>query len=158
MENKKTLITGSFDPPTLGHLDIIKRASSLFDDVTVCLFKNSDKKYMFSEDIRLEMLREMCKDIPNVKIDSSDKTVVLYAKENLITTIVKGARNSVDFEYEKSLHQVGNDINPDVETVILFAKPQYERVSSSAARELIRYGLDLSNYLPPEVIDIIRKN
>ena len=63
MENKRTLITGSFDPPTLGHLDIIKRASSLFDEVTVCLFKNSDKKYMFSEEVRLNMLREMCKDI-----------------------------------------------------------------------------------------------
>ena len=157
MENKKALITGSFDPPTLGHLDIIKRAADIFDEVTVCLFKNSEKRYTFSEETRLEMLKAICKDIDGVKVDSSDKPVVIYAKENSIRFIVKGARNSVDFEYEKFLHQVGNDINPDVETVILFSKPEYERVSSSAARELLRYGLDLSKYLSPEVIEIIKK-
>ena len=157
MENKKALITGSFDPPTLGHLDIIKRAAEIFDDVTVCLFKNSEKKYMFPESVRFEMLSEMCKDIPGVKVDSSDKPVVVYAKENSMRFVVKGIRNATDFEYEKFLHQLGNDINPDVETVILFSKPQYERVSSSAARELIRYGLDLSKYLAPEVVAIVRK-
>lgn len=158
MENKTALITGSFDPPTLGHLDVIKRASSLFDEVTVCLFRNSDKKYMFSEDVRFRMLHEMCKDISNVKIDSSDKPVVIYAKENSIKFVVKGVRNSSDFDYEKFLHQLGNDINPDVETLLLISKPEYERVSSSAARELIRYSLDTSKYLSPEVIDIVESS
>lgn len=155
MNNRKALITGSFDPPTIGHLDIIKRACDLFDEVTVCIFRNSGKKYMFSEDVRLDMLSDMCKDLPSVKIDCSDKPVVIYARENGIKVIVKGARSASDFEYEKNLHNVGHDINPDVETLILFSRPEYERVSSSSARELIRYGLDLSKYLTQDVIKII---
>ncbi len=157
MNSRKALITGSFDPPTLGHLDIIKRACSLFDDVTVCIFRNSGKKYMFSEDVRFEMLSAMCRNLPNVNIDCSDKPVVIYAKENSIDVIVKGARNACDFDYEKNLHNVGNDINPDVETLLLFSRPELERVSSSTAREFIKYGLDLSKYLDPEVIGIIKK-
>lgn len=157
MNNKKALITGSFDPPTIGHLDIIKRSSSLFDDVTVCIFRNSSKKYAFSEETRTEMLKAMCKDIPNVNIDCSDKPVVIYAKENSINFIVKGVRNARDFDYEKDLHNVGYDINPETETILLFSRPEYERISSSTARELMRYGLDLSKYLASEVIDIIEK-
>ncbi len=157
MNNRKALITGSFDPPTIGHLDIIKRACELFDEVTVCIFRNSGKKYMFSEEIRLEMLSSVCKELPKVKIDCSDKPVVIYAKENGINFIVKGARGAVDFEYEKNLHNVGKDINPDVETLILFSRPEYERISSSSARELIRYGLDPSKYLTDDVIGIIEK-
>lgn len=157
MNNKKALITGSFDPPTIGHLDIIKRASCLFDEVTVCIFRNSSKKYVFSEEIRTEMLRSMCKDIPNVKIDCSDKPVVIYAKENSINYIVKGVRNSRDFDYEKDLHNVGFDINPETETLLLFSRPEYERISSSTARELMRYGLDLSKYLTTDVIGMIEK-
>lgn len=157
MNNKKALITGSFDPPTIGHLNIIKRASCLFDEVTVCIFRNSSKKYVFSEEIRTEMLRRMCNDIPNVKIDCSDKPVVIYAKENSINYIVKGVRNSRDFDYEKDLHNVGFDINPETETLLLFSRPEYERISSSTARELMRYGLDLSKYLTPDVIDMIEK-
>ncbi len=155
MKTRKALITGSFDPPTLGHLDIIKRTASLFDEVTVTVFRNSEKKYMFSEEIRLKMLSEICKGLDNVKTDISDSCVVLYAKEHSIDAVVKGARNALDFQYEKDLHQVGNDIVPETETLILFSKPEYERVSSSSARELIRYSLDLSKYLPCEVIKII---
>ncbi|MBE6619396.1 MAG: pantetheine-phosphate adenylyltransferase [Ruminococcaceae bacterium] len=157
MNNKKALITGSFDPPTVGHLDVIKRASSLFDDLTVCIFRNSNKKYTFAEETRVKMLSAMCKDIPNVKIDCSDKPVVIYAKENSINFIVKGARNARDFDYEKDLHNVGVDINPETETLLLFSRPEYERVSSSTVRELMKYDLDLSKYLTPEVIEIIEK-
>ncbi len=157
MKNKKALITGSFDPPTLGHLDIIKRTCALFDSVTVCIFRNSNKKYMFSEDVRLEMLSAMCKELSTVTVDCSDKPVVIYAKENGIDFIVKGARSASDFDYEKNLHHVGNDINTDVETLLLFSRPELERVSSSTARELIRYDLDLSKYLSKEVIEIIKK-
>lgn len=157
MNTKKALITGSFDPPTLGHLDIIERACELFDDVKVCIFRNSGKKYMFSEEARLEMLRAMCKDLHKVSIDCSDKPVVIYAKENSINFIVKGARSAADFDYEKNLHNVGRDINPDVETLILFSRPELERVSSSSARELIKYDLDLSKYLSSEVTEIIRR-
>ncbi len=155
MNSKKALITGSFDPPTIGHLDIIKRACDLFDEVNVCIFRNSDKKYMFSEEVRLDMLHATCKNLPNVKINCSDKPVVIYAKENDINIIVKGARSASDFEYEKNLHDLGRDINPYTETLILFSRPEYERVSSSSARELIRYGLDLSKYLTDDVIKII---
>lgn len=157
MNNKKALITGSFDPPTIGHLDIIRRACELFDEVNVCIFRNSSKKYMFSEETRLEMLSAMCKDLPRVSISSSDKPVVVYAKDNSINFIVKGVRSARDFDYEKDLHNVGHDINEETETLLLFSRPEYERVSSSSARELIKYNLDLSKYLTPEVIEIIKK-
>lgn len=156
MKVQKALITGSFDPPTLGHLDIIKRACSLFDEVTVCIFRNSEKHYTFDEKARLEMLGCLCKNLPNVRLDCSDRPVVLYAKENSIKFIVKGVRNASDFEYEKTLHQAGNDINPETETIILFARPEFERVSSSVAREFLRYGLDTSAYLSPEVANIAK--
>jgi pantetheine-phosphate adenylyltransferase len=154
MNVQNALITGSFDPPTLGHLDVIKRSADLFDEVRVCIFRNSEKKYMFDEKTRLEMLKALCADIKNVVIDCSDKPVAIYAKENSIPVIVKGVRGASDFEYEKMLHQAGNDINPNLETVILFARPELERVSSSIAREFLRYGLDTSAYLSPEVAKI----
>ena len=156
MKNKKALITGSFDPPTIGHLDIIRRSCALFDEVTVCIFRNSNKKYTFSEETRRTMLESMCSDLPNARIDVSDKPVVIYARENGIGCIVKGARNAIDFEYEKNLHNIGHDIYPDVETLILFSRPELERVSSSSARELMKYGLDLSRYLTEDVIEIIK--
>ena len=154
MNNKKALITGSFDPPTIGHLDVIKRACELFDEVRVCIFRNSSKSYAFSEKVRAEMLCAMCKDLPKVKIDVSDKPVAIYAKENEINFIVKGVRNARDFDYEKDLHNVGLDINPETETVLLFSRPEYERISSSIAREFMKYGLDLTKYLTPEVAEI----
>ena len=157
MNNKKALITGSFDPPTVGHLDIIKRACELFDEVRVCIFRNSSKNYAFSESARAEMLSAMCKDLPKVKIDVSDKPVAIYAKENDINFIVKGVRNARDFDYEKNLHNVGCDINPETETLLLFSRPEYERISSSTAREFMKYGLDLTKYLTPEVIEIIER-
>ena len=151
---KRALITGSFDPPTKGHLDLIKRASALFDRVTVCIFINSEKKYMFSLEKRKEMLTAMCRDIPNVKVDSFGGLVSDYAKKNKADVIVKGARSGSDFEYEAMLSEVNNTVHK-VETVILPSDPSLSHISSTSAREMIRYNGNLEAFLPPQVIELL---
>jgi len=154
---KRALITGSFDPPTKGHLDIIKRSAELFDSVTVCIFVNSEKRYMFSLATREEMLKAMCKGISNVRIDTCDTLVASYINENGIDVVVKGARNGSDFEYEAMLARVNSGMC-SAETVILPARAELAHMSSTAAREMIKYSCNLDEYLTPEVIAIIENN
>ena len=151
---KRALITGSFDPPTKGHLDLIMRAAGLFDEVVVCICINSEKKYMFDLETRKCMLETMCKNLPAVRIDFYDGLVASYARDNGIDVIVKGARNGSDFEYEAGLAAVNFGLYP-VETFILVSKPEYSHFSSTVAREMIRYSGNVEDYLPPEVIRLI---
>ena len=151
---KRALITGSFDPPTKGHLDLIKRTASLFDRVTVCIFINSEKNYMFSLEKRKEMLISMCRDIPNVKVDSFGGLVADYAKKIKADVIVKGARSGSDFEYEATISKVNCTVYP-VETVVLPTDPTLSHVSSTSARDMIRYGGNLEAFLTREVIELI---
>jgi len=151
---KRALITGSFDPPTRGHLDLIKRTAALFDRVTVCIFINSEKKYMFSLEKRTEMLIAMCREVPNVRVDSFGGLVADYAKKIKADVIVKGARSGADFEYEATISRVNCTVFP-VETVILPTDPTLSHISSTSARDMIRYGGDLEAFLTPEVIELI---
>ena len=151
----KVLISGSFDPPTLGHLDIIKRASKAFDEVVVCIFVNSAKKYAFSVEDRKKMLAVMCEDLANVKVDSSDETVPSYCEKNGITLLVKGIRNAKDLEYENDLFELYRSQNKALDTVYFPSDAKYRWVSSSAAREVIRYNGDLSELLCEKVIKIL---
>ena len=150
----RALITGSFDPPTKGHLDIIKRSSEIFDEVVVCLCVNSEKKYMFEAEKRKAMLDAMCADIENVSTDTTEGLVADYVKKNGIGVIVKGARNGADFDYESTMAKV-NKLLCSAETLILPAKAEYVHVSSSIAREMIRYSANVDEYLPKEVIKLI---
>lgn len=157
MKQITALVTGSFDPPTFGHLDIISRSASLFDRVVVCIFHNSAKQYMFSLNERVKMLERIAADFPNVEVDVSEVLVADYVRQKGIDLIVKGVRNSTDFEYETTISEVNKVNAPEVETFLLPSAPQYRFISSTIARELIRYGKGLEQVLPAPVIEMIEK-
>ena len=153
---KRALIPGSFDPPTIGHIDIIRRTAAIFDEVVVCVCRNSEKQGMYSYQTRLEMLRRSLSDCKNVKVDLCNGLVADYAVSNEIDVIVKGVRNAVDYDYEAVIAQV-NLLNAPVETLFLPASAEHQFISSSVARELIRYERALDKILPSEVIAMIQQ-
>ncbi len=148
----KAMITGSFDPITEGHMDIIERAAKLFDAVYVVMFINVDKKYMFTEEERLGFIKKACADIPNVKVDFSRGMVVDYVKEHGISVIIRGIRGDEDISYEKLMAEF-NYQNSGVETLLLPAKPKYENFSSTLARTTLQNGEALDGLIPESIID-----
>ena len=151
----KAVYPGSFDPISNGHLDIIKRASKLFDELHILVSYNFNKHYTFSKEERTEMLMEVCKDIPNVKITSYDGLVVNYCKENHISVIVRGMRNYTDYENEFSLFQYNRDIYPNVETILLMPTTKNQIVSSSAIKELVTFNSPIDKYVPKVLVSRI---
>ena len=147
----KAVFAGSFDPPTNGHLDIIKRASRLFDSVDVVVSVNPDKKYMFSQNERLEMMKVLIKDFPNVSAHVYEGLIVNYAKEVNAKVLVRGVRSSNDFGYEFELALMNQNLNNDIETVFLQSKEKYAIVKSSSIKELAKFGGDISRMVPPIV-------
>ncbi len=153
---KRALITGSFDPPTLGHIDVIGRTATVFDEIVVCVCHNSEKSGLFSLDVRLEMLRRSVERFPNVTVDHCTGLVADYALAHGIDVIVKGVRTTADYEYEAMIAQV-NLLNAPIETLFLPADPAHQFISSTVAREMIRYGRALDKILPPEVIELLQQ-
>lgn len=153
----KALVCGSFDPVTNGHIDLIKRAAAMFESVTVGIFVNSEKTYMFSAGERRNMLEIATKEMKNVKIDISDGYVSDYVKEHGIGVIVKGVRNSVDYEYELRMAKYNKEHAPDTETVFLPASDETESLSSSLVKKLFASGEDISRYVPASVADEFNK-
>jgi pantetheine-phosphate adenylyltransferase len=153
---KRALITGSFDPPTLGHIDIIHRTAAIFDEVVVCVCSNSEKQGQYSRETRLEMLRRSLAGYANVTVDLCEGLVADYAISHNIDVIVKGVRNAMDYDYESMIAQV-NFLNAPVETLFLPANPMYQFVSSTVAREMIRYGRALDKILPEAIIEMIQQ-
>ncbi len=152
---KKAVYPGSFDPVSNGHLDLIKRASKLFDEVHILISVNVLKKSIFSLEERMEMVKMVTKNIPNVIVDAYDGLVVNYCKEKNIDIIIRGLRNYSDYENEFSLFQYNRDINSSIETVLLMPTTKNQVVSSSAIKELVTFDCDISKYVPKEIKDII---
>ena len=153
---KKTVICpGSFDPVTLGHVDIIKRASKMFDRVIVAVLVNSSKSPSFSIDERIELLEEATKDIDNVEIASFDGLLAQYCKERGVNAIVKGLRAVSDFDYEFQMAITNKKLNPDLETIFLTADADSMYLSSSMVRSVASMGGDISNFVPACVLDRI---
>ena len=152
---KKCVYPGSFDPISNGHLDLIRRASRLFDEVHVLISNNILKTSTFTIEERIEMVKECTKQLPNVIVTSSDGLVVNYCKENNINIIVRGMRNYSDYEAEFQLFQYNRDIYPNIETVLLMPTTKLQVVSSSGIRELLEFGVDISKYVPKCVADRI---
>jgi pantetheine-phosphate adenylyltransferase len=150
---KKCVYPGSFDPISNGHLDIIKRASKLFDEVHIVVSYNMFKKTAFTKDERIELIKLATQNIPNVVITAYDGLVVNYCKENNIDIIIRGMRNYSDYENEFQLFQYNKDINPNVETVILLPSSKNQFISSSAIKELVAFGLDISKYVPKQIVE-----
>jgi len=150
---------GSFDPITLGHLNIIRRASKIFDRVVVCVMFNSTKTSpMFTIEERVDMVRRAVEKYPNVSVDTSDGLLAEYARRYKGAVVVKGLRAASDFEYEFQMNLINKRINPQLETMFLTASEKYTFLSSSVIREMARYEADLTGLVPDEVIeDIVKK-
>ena len=150
---RKCVYPGSFDPISNGHVDLIKRASKLFDEVHVVVATNIQKKQAFTSEERIQMVKDCVKNLPNVVVKAYDGLVVQYCKENQIGVILRGMRNYSDYENEFQLFQYNKDINPNVETVILLPSSKNQFISSSAIKELVTFGLDISKYVPKAIVD-----
>ena len=151
---KIAVYPGSFDPVTLGHLNIIERASRLFDRVIVCVMVNCEKKPLFSLEERENLLRRVTSRLPNVTVDAYDGLLAQYAKDHQCCTIVKGLRAGSDFEKEFQMAMINKKLNPELDSLFLTAEHQYMYLSSSAVKEMGFYGADLTGLLPPEIIDV----
>ena len=143
---------GSFDPITKGHLNIIARAAKSFDQLIVCCMVNADKHPMFSLEERVDMIRRATKNLGNVEVDFSDRLLADYAKERKANVIVKGLRAVSDFEKEFQMAIINHKLNPDLDTMFLTAEHQFMYLSSSIVKEMARYGAELSDFLPEEII------
>lgn len=149
---------GSFDPITLGHLNIIRRTSKIFDKVVVCIMYNSAKSSpMFTIPERIDMVKRVVERFPNVEVDSFDGLLAEYAKKYDNPVLVKGLRAVSDFEYEFQMNQINKKINPELETMFLTSSEKYTFLSSSAVREMAAYGADLTDFVPCEIIDEINE-
>lgn len=153
---KKVICPGSFDPVTLGHLDIITRASKMFDQVIVAVMNNVVKAPMFTTEERMELLRESTKDLKNVEIvGSTDGLLADYAKELGASAIVKGLRAVSDFEYEFQQSLINKKLNPELETVFLTCNSEYMYLSSSIVKQVAHLGGDIHSFVPECVHDKI---
>lgn len=149
--------SGSFDPITLGHLDIIRRAAACFDKVYVCVSPNANKKnQMFTPEEKLELVKTAVADLDNVEAELYQGLLADYAVERGANVIVRGVRNATDFDVEYQLAQINSSIHPGLESMMLPASPQYQHFSSSMAREMIRYGQPLEKYLPASIIPMVK--
>ena len=155
---KIAIYPGSFDPVTIGHLNIIQRAANIFDKLIVCVMVNAGKNPMFSLEERVNLIRRVTGDLPNVEVDSSSELLADYARRRGSCVIVKGLRAGSDFENEFQMALINKKINPELDTMFLTAESQYMYLSSSMVKELGSYGVDLSDFLPEKIIpDFQRK-
>jgi pantetheine-phosphate adenylyltransferase len=153
----KAVFPGSFDPPTNGHLNLIKRGAKLFDSVDVVISVNYQKKYLLSPEERLILMKEMVKDIPNVSVTLWDKLIVEYARKNDIRVIMRGVRAVDDFGYEFELSMLNKQLNPQVETIFLPTEQKYFVLRSSSIKELVSLGADVTGMIPKNVEDLLRE-
>ena len=151
------LYPGSFDPITLGHLNIIRRAALIFDHLEVCVAANSDKRTMFSVEERVDFLRRSCERFGNVSIVTIDILVAEYCRKHGINVLVKGLRAVSDFEYEFQIAMVNKKIYPQLDTLFLTANEKYTYLSSTVVKELARYGTDISELVPMEIKEDVMK-
>ena len=154
---KIAVYPGSFDPITLGHLDIIRRAALCFDKVYVCVMVNCQKNPMFEPEKRLELIRKSVEGIDNVEVEACSGLLAAYAREKNATVLVKGVRNVSDFDMEMQMARINQGICPQLETVFLPASAAYEHFSSTMAREMIRYGQPLEKYVPAPVAEELKE-
>ena len=149
---KTAIYPGSFDPVTSGHLNIIRRAAGIFDKLIVCVMVNAGKNPMFTQEERVELIRRVTTDLPNVEVDASNELLAEYARRRGSCVVVKGLRAVSDFETEFQMALVNRKINPELDTMFLTADSKFMFLSSSLIKELGTYGADLSDLLPAEII------
>ncbi|MBO6112293.1 MAG: pantetheine-phosphate adenylyltransferase [Lachnospiraceae bacterium] len=146
---------GSFDPVTYGHIDIIKRAASIYDRLTVSVLNNNTKSPLFSTDERVKMLKDICRGLDNVKVDSFSGLLVDYVKNNDFNVVVRGLRAITDFEYELQMAQTNRKLYPGADTVFLTTSLEYAYLSSTTVKEVAYFGGDISQFVPEEIAKLI---
>ena len=154
---KTAIFAGTFDPPTYGHMNIIERAKSIFEELHVVVALNKGKNCMFTSDERLDMLQQLTKQWSNVKVSIWDKLIVDYAKKCDAKILVRGVRNISDFSYEFDLALMNRGLAVDIETVFIPTDPKYFILSSGSIKELALFGGDISTMVPPLVLDQVSK-
>lgn len=150
---KHAIYPGSFDPLTLGHLDVIERAAQMFDTLTVSVLNNKAKSPLFSIEERVKILQEATSHLKNVQVDSFSGLVIDYCHEKGVHVVIRGLRAITDFEYELQIAQINHKLNPDIDTIFFTTSVEYSYVSSSIAKEVASYGGDVSGLVPREIID-----
>jgi len=153
----KAVFPGSFDPPTLGHLNIIERASRIFDELVVVVADNRQKKYLFSVEERAEMMKEIVKNTKNVKIASWDSLIVDFMKKENIKLLIRGVRGMDDFSYEFELSMMNKAMHPQIETLFMTTESKYIVLRSSSIKELASFYGDVSQMVPPLVVEALKR-
>ncbi len=153
---KRAIFPGSFDPLTLGHYDIVERASSLFDEIIVGLGVNSQKKRYFPVEVSLRMIEKAFAHLDNVRVTQYEGLTIEFCRKNEAGYIVRGIRNVSDFEYERSLAEANRKLFPKIETIYIDSRPEYLPISSTIVRDIHRNGGDISAFVPGAVLDEVR--
>ncbi|GIL16792.1 MAG: phosphopantetheine adenylyltransferase [Oligoflexia bacterium] len=148
----RAVYPGSFDPITLGHIDIIKRISNIFDEVVVLISHSAEKQSLFTVEERMKLIHEALKDIKNVKVDHHQGLTVDYVRQAKAKVIVRGLRAVVDFEYELAMGNVNRKMAPDIETLLVNASPEYYFISSRMVKDIAKNKGDLNGFVPKHVI------
>ncbi|WP_151733920.1 pantetheine-phosphate adenylyltransferase [Paenibacillus tengchongensis] len=156
-KERVAIYPGSFDPVTLGHMDIIHRAAKQFDRLIVAVLNNLSKNPLFSVEERADLLRQATADLPNVEVDSFRDLLVNYLRQKDAQVIVRGIRTVTDFEYELQNASINQSLNPDAETIFMMTNPKYSYLSSSVVKELAHFGGNVSDFVTPEVEQAMRR-
>ncbi|REI11806.1 pantetheine-phosphate adenylyltransferase [Staphylococcus felis] len=151
MVNTKAVIPGSFDPITNGHIDIIERSADRFDELLVCVLRNSNKKGTFTPEERIELIQSSVAHLPNVTVHSYGGLLVDFCDKMGATTIIRGLRAVSDFEYELRLTSMNKKLNEKVETLYMMTSTDYSFISSSVVKEVAQYDANISEFVPPQV-------
>lgn len=156
-EERIAIYPGSFDPVTLGHIDIIERAAKQFDRLVVAVLNNISKNPLFSVEERIDLLHEVTSHLPNVEIDSFRDLTANYVRQKNAHVIVRGIRTVTDFEYELQIATINSKLNSDAETIFMMTNPKYSYLSSSVVKEIGHFGGDLTDFVTPDVERAIRR-
>ena len=145
------IFPGSFDPITKGHESVILRALPLFDEIIVAIGENTSKKEYFSLEQRLDWISKTFKNNPKIKVESFSSLLVDFCKEKGAKYIVRGLRNSIDFQYERNIALINQELYPEIETIFILTKPEDTAISSSFVREILSFGGDVTNFIPSSI-------
>ena len=146
------IFPGSFDPITIGHVDIIKRALPLFDKIIISVGLNSEKKYFFSLEKRIQWIQKVFIKNPKIEVKSYNKLTVEFAKDSNARFLIRGLRNISDFEFEKTMAHANSELNPSIESVFLLTKPKYSFITSTIVRDSLRNNGDYQKFVPNQVV------
>ncbi len=153
---KIAVFPGSFDPITIGHVDIVKRSIPLFDKIIVAIGVNTQKKYLYSLEERMAWIKDVFKDYPTIEVSNYQGLTINYCKEVGAQYLLRGIRSASDFEYEKTIAHLNHTMDANVETILMLSPPEYSSISSTIVREIILGKGDVSKFVPKELIEKIK--